>query len=113
MDLSTADDDDARATELEALEAIYPELRRTDNSCFAFELELPVEPAAPVTVTFPAAASSDQLLNGSASAAPALEDSLQVSHLPPPCPAHYAARRLSRRMRPSGQHLNHASVALG
>ncbi|EHK50628.1 hypothetical protein TRIATDRAFT_52701, partial [Trichoderma atroviride IMI 206040] len=83
MDLSTADDDDARATELEALEAIYPELRRTDNSCFAFELELPVEPAAPVTVTFPAAASSDQLLNGSASAAPALEDSLQVSHLPP------------------------------
>lgn len=83
MDLSTADDDDARATELETLEAIYPELRRTDNSRFAFELELPVEPAAPVTVTFPAAASSDQLLNGSTSAAPALEDSLQVSHLPP------------------------------
>jgi E3 ubiquitin-protein ligase RNF14 len=83
MDLSTADDDDARATELETLEAIYPELRRPDGSKFAFELELPVEPAAPVTVTFPAAASSDQALNGSASAAPALVDSLQVSHLPP------------------------------
>ncbi|KAM0260716.1 hypothetical protein ACHAQJ_002632 [Trichoderma viride] len=83
MDLSTADDDDVRATELEALEAIYPELRRPDGSQFAFELELPVEPAAPVTVTFPAAASSDQALNGSASAAPALVDSLQVSHLPP------------------------------
>ncbi|KAM0475322.1 hypothetical protein ACHAPX_007076 [Trichoderma viride] len=83
MDLSTADDDEARATELETLEAIYPELRRTDDSRYAFELELPVEPAAPVTVTFPAAASSDQLLNGSTAAAPALEDSLQVSHLPP------------------------------
>ncbi|RFU77808.1 ring finger [Trichoderma arundinaceum] len=89
MDHSTADDDDARATELETLEAIYPELRRSDGSDFSFELELPVEPAAPVTVTFPAAASSDQLdaqiqaLNGSASSAPALVDSLQVSHLPP------------------------------
>ncbi|KAL7797559.1 RWD domain-containing protein [Trichoderma ceciliae] len=89
MDLSTADDDDARAIELETLEAIYPELRRPDGSGFVFELELPVEPAAPVTVTFPAAASSDHLdaqkqaLNGSLSAAPALVDSLQVSHLPP------------------------------
>lgn len=89
MDPSTADDDDARATELETLEAIYPELRRLDDGGFTFELELPVEPAAPVTVTFPAAASSDQLeaqkqaLHGSAADAPALEDSLQVSHLPP------------------------------
>ncbi|EHK27354.1 uncharacterized protein TRIVIDRAFT_114336, partial [Trichoderma virens Gv29-8] len=77
------DDDDARTTELETLEAIYPELRRPDGCGFAFELELPVEPAAPVTVTFPAAAPSDQALNGSASDAPALVDSLQVSHLPP------------------------------
>ncbi|TFB04930.1 E3 ubiquitin-protein ligase itt1 [Trichoderma ghanense] len=80
---STADDDDARATELETLAAIYPELRRPDGAGFVVELELPVEPAAPVTVTFPAAAPSDQALNGSASAAPAPEDSLQVSHLPP------------------------------
>ncbi|OTA00386.1 hypothetical protein A9Z42_0086590 [Trichoderma parareesei] len=80
---STPDDDDARATELETLEAIYPELRRTDGAGYVFELELPVEPAAPVTVTFPAAAPSDQVLNGSASTAPAPEDSLQVSHLPP------------------------------
>ncbi|KAH6611099.1 ring finger [Trichoderma cornu-damae] len=89
MDHSTADDDDARATELETLEAIYPELRRQHGRGFAFELELPVEPAAPVTVAFPAAASPDQLdaqkpaVKGSASAAPALVDSLQVSHLPP------------------------------
>lgn len=80
MDPSTADDDEARATELETLEAIYPELRRTRDSRFAFELELPVEPAAPVTVTFPAPAANGLAL---ASAAPALEDSLQVSHLPP------------------------------
>ncbi|KAL7931160.1 RWD domain-containing protein [Trichoderma chlorosporum] len=83
MDHSAVDDDDARATELETLEAIYPELRRPDGSRYAFELELPVEPAAPVTVTFPAAAPSDQAINGSASDAPALVDSLQVSHLPP------------------------------
>lgn len=80
---STPDDDDARVTELETLEAIYPELRRIDGAGFVFELELPVEPAAPVTVTFPAAAPSDQALNDAASAAPASEDSLQVSHLPP------------------------------
>lgn len=80
---STPDDDDARATELETLEAIYPELRRTDGARYVFDLELPVEPAAPVTVTFPAAALSDQALNGPASTAPAPEDSLQVSHLPP------------------------------
>ncbi|PNP55052.1 hypothetical protein THARTR1_04741 [Trichoderma harzianum] len=84
MDHSAVDDDDARATELETLEAIYPELRRPDGAGFVFELELPVEPAAPVTVTFPAAAAApDQALNGSASDAPALVDSLQVSHLPP------------------------------
>ncbi|KAL6798682.1 RWD domain-containing protein [Trichoderma sp. SZMC 28012] len=83
MDHSAVDDDDARATELETLEAIYPELRRPDGAGFVFELELPVEPAAPVTVTFPAAAEPGQVLNGSASDAPALVDSLQVSHLPP------------------------------
>ncbi|KAJ4856238.1 IBR domain, a half RING-finger domain-containing protein [Trichoderma breve] len=83
MDHSAVDDDDVRATELETLEAIYPELRRPDGAGFVFELELPVEPAAPVTVTFPAAAEPGQVLNGSASDAPALVDSLQVSHLPP------------------------------
>ncbi|KAK0758586.1 hypothetical protein N5P37_008985, partial [Trichoderma harzianum] len=83
MDHSAVDDDDVRATELETLEAIYPELRRPDGAGFVFELELPVEPAAPVTVTFPAAAEPGQALNGSASDAPALVDSLQVSHLPP------------------------------
>ncbi|KAF4978114.1 hypothetical protein FZEAL_5446 [Fusarium zealandicum] len=79
--------DDPRYMELGSLEAIYPEIRRPDaKDPFTFEIELPVEPAAPVTVTFPAA---------SAPAHPGLNhpvqaiengqpevDSLEVSYLP-------------------------------
>ncbi|KAK5993278.1 E3 ubiquitin-protein ligase itt1-like protein [Cladobotryum mycophilum] len=86
------DDDDARVIELETLEAIYPELRRLDAPAFTFELELPVAPAAPVTVLFPAA-SSEQMgvqeaaagnkttVNGTTLGM--MEDSLKVAHLPP------------------------------
>ncbi|KOS19233.1 E3 ubiquitin-protein ligase itt1 [Escovopsis weberi] len=91
------DDEDARTVELETLEAIFPELRRLEPRGFSFELELPVAPAAPVTVLFPAATANPQVAPVSAAAvvagaaaaaaaaaaAPAAEDSLQVTHLPP------------------------------
>ncbi|GAO15802.1 uncharacterized protein UV8b_03075 [Ustilaginoidea virens] len=102
-------DADPRCTELETLEAIYPEMRQSQNpglgasgieSRFCFELELPVEPAQPVTVVFPAASSASHaprderapVGEGSAAAAAGLAetgasaeplDSLLVSHLPP------------------------------
>ncbi|KYK58645.1 RING finger protein [Drechmeria coniospora] len=91
---ATADDDDPRSTELESLEAIFPEIQHPPfdghhaPSPFTFELELPVRPAEPVTVLFPAASSAvqddqqsaDGAVNGVASE---LVDSLLVSHLPP------------------------------
>lgn len=82
---------DARVTELETLEAIFPELRRLpdDKDGFKFELDLPVEPASAVTVTFPPAGNAvtnGEGINGSCSAeAKTGEDSLQVSHLPSLC----------------------------
>ncbi|OAA66104.1 RING finger protein [Cordyceps fumosorosea ARSEF 2679] len=82
----TDDSDDVRRIELETLEAIFPELRRPENSPFTFELEIPVELAQPLTVTFPPAGNAvEEPHNGQSAAAappPAL-DSLQVSHLPP------------------------------
>ncbi|GJN75224.1 hypothetical protein Purlil1_10923 [Purpureocillium lilacinum] len=101
--MATPDDDDARFMELETLEAIFPEIRRpSDVPGFVFELELPVRPAEPVTVLFPAAegaapdgkqpaapsASSAAVPSSSTSPAPAGPaaepvDSLLVSHLPP------------------------------
>ncbi|KFA46349.1 hypothetical protein S40293_08635 [Stachybotrys chartarum IBT 40293] len=90
MDLETHD---PRAEELETLQAIYPEIHRPDPDAqpFTFELELPVEPANPITVTFPAATPAPLPSATAAAAAsdqPArsgrLElDSLEVSHLPP------------------------------
>lgn len=80
-------DDDERATELETLEAIYPEIQYPDRTQdpFTFEIELPVQPASPVTVTFPAASAG----NNDAGADPQQpqqaqgeNDSLNVSHLP-------------------------------
>lgn len=89
-----ADSDDPRCVELEALEAIYPEiLRPYAHDRFTFELHLPVEPASPVTVTFPAAsgsppsASTDAVSSMSQAGAnpqggaPEV-DSRQVTHLP-------------------------------
>ncbi|KPM33964.1 hypothetical protein AK830_g12608 [Neonectria ditissima] len=84
------DGDDPRHVELGALEAIFPEIRRSDkNDLFTFEIELPVEPVAPITVTFPAASANTLL--GLNVAGPATEttqpevDSLEVSHLPSLC----------------------------
>lgn len=52
--------EDLRLDELGSLEAIFPELQRTDESGgLAFTLEVPVKPATPVTVVFPAAASAN------------------------------------------------------
>lgn len=79
--------DDPRFMELGSLEAIYPEIRRLDaHDPFTFEIDLPVEPAAPVTVTFPAASAPAH--TGLAIPTQAVEnvqpevDSLEVSYLP-------------------------------
>jgi E3 ubiquitin-protein ligase RNF14 len=79
--------DDPRYMELGSLEAIYPEIRRPDaKDPFTFEIDLPVEPAAPVTVTFPAASAPSH--PGLATSVQAAEnghpevDSLEVSYLP-------------------------------
>lgn len=97
---NAGDDDDPRLMELETLEAIYPEIRHALSSPgpsqegeprFTFELELPVQPAKPVTVLFPAASSgvaqAERPAPASASTPAALAvepvDSLLVSHLPP------------------------------
>ncbi|KAM0346026.1 hypothetical protein ACHAPU_005787 [Fusarium lateritium] len=81
--------DDPRHVELGSLEAIYPEIRRPDaRDPFTFEIDLPVEPAAPVTVTFPAAsAPSHPGLATPVEAAGSGHghhevDSLEVSYLP-------------------------------
>ncbi|KIL91139.1 hypothetical protein FAVG1_05836 [Fusarium avenaceum] len=81
------DSDDPRFMELGSLEAIYPEIRRPDaKDPFTFEIDLPVEPAAPVTVTFPAASAPSH--PGLATSVQAAEnghpevDSLEVSYLP-------------------------------
>lgn len=85
------DNGDPRHMELETLEAIYPEIKRLgDKHPFTFEIELPVEPASPITVTFPAAsASAVPELNGESAVvaenAPPEADSLEVSHLPSLC----------------------------
>ncbi|KAJ4141300.1 hypothetical protein NW768_000511 [Fusarium equiseti] len=79
--------DDPRYMELGSLEAIFPEIRRPDpEDPFAFEIDLPVEPAAPVTVTFPAPSAPAH--PGLTTPVQAVEnaqpevDSLEVSYLP-------------------------------
>ncbi|EGU72099.1 hypothetical protein FOPG_06295 [Fusarium oxysporum f. sp. conglutinans race 2 54008] len=80
--------DDPRLIELGSIEAIYPEIRRPDaKDPFTFEIDLPVEPAAPVTVTFPAASAPAHpglttLGQATENAQPEV-DSLEVSYLPP------------------------------
>lgn len=82
------DSPDDRDTELETLEAIYPEIRRANatKDPYTFELDIPVKPESPVTVTFPAAAGNDPVgANGQLppNAPGQWElDSLQVTHLP-------------------------------
>lgn len=93
------DSEDARCTELETLKAIFPELRRIENteSPYSFELEIPVELAQPLTVAFPPVrnavvdvVSAETSRNGGdAGGAAAMTvaaqplDSINVSHLPP------------------------------
>ncbi|KAF5506590.1 E3 ubiquitin-protein ligase itt1 [Colletotrichum siamense] len=54
-----ADSDDPRDDELSSLHAIFPELEPNDQNPYSFSIELPVHPAKPVTVTFPAASNAD------------------------------------------------------
>ncbi|KAE9577582.1 E3 ubiquitin-protein ligase itt1 [Colletotrichum fructicola] len=54
-----ADSDDPRDDELSSLHAIFPELEPDDQNPYSFSIELPVHPAKPVTVTFPAASNAD------------------------------------------------------
>lgn len=74
------DSPDDRETELETLEAIFPEIRRPNSTQdpFTFEIDIPVKAESPVTVTFPAAVGND------ASGVPAQGDvdSIQATHLP-------------------------------
>ncbi|KAK6219747.1 RWD domain-containing protein [Colletotrichum tabaci] len=77
------DSDDPRQDELGSLQAIFPEIQPDDRRPYCFTIELPVHPAKPVTVTFPAAANAEdaaaaQLLPG---AEPRV-DSHELSHLP-------------------------------
>ncbi|KZZ96504.1 RING finger protein [Moelleriella libera RCEF 2490] len=83
---------DPRFMELETLEAIYPEIKRLHGTApdakFSFELDVPVEPAQPVKIIFPAAntATSDSFANSERPQNGGPEeplDSLLVSHLPP------------------------------
>lgn len=82
-------DGDERATELETLEAIYPEIQYHDRTKdpFTFDIELPVQPESPVTVTFPAAAAGNDVVVEPQPQVPpgggvGDNDSLNVSHLP-------------------------------
>lgn len=81
------DSGDPRIIELGSLEAIYPEIQRPDvKDPFTFEIDLPVEPASPIIVMFPAAsAPAHPGLNPPDRAAengqPEI-DSLEVSYLP-------------------------------
>lgn len=76
--------DDFRYTELETLEAIYPEIQRPDPKTdpFTFDIELPVQPAVPVTVIFLAAAGNDVSLAATDHFGQPEVDSLHVTHLP-------------------------------
>lgn len=79
------DSPDDRQIELETLEAIFPEIRFPEASKdpFTFEIDIPVKPETPITVTFPAAEGSDAIAVGANGQLGQGEvDSLQVSHLP-------------------------------
>lgn len=73
--------EDPRLEELASLEAIFPEIQRpAEDDPFTFVLELPVKPASPVTVAFPAAASA--ATSSDLSAAVAAAASSQNGHVP-------------------------------
>ncbi|TDZ74103.1 E3 ubiquitin-protein ligase itt1 [Colletotrichum trifolii] len=82
-----ADIDDPRYDELSSLKAIFPEIEPDDKLPYCFTIELPVHPAKPVTVTFPAASNADVPAAPTAGApqqavAEPRVDSHELSHLP-------------------------------
>ncbi|KAK2023057.1 RWD-domain-containing protein [Colletotrichum zoysiae] len=77
-----ADSDDPRQDELSSLQAIFPEIEPDDHRPFCFTIQLPVRPAKPVTVAFPAASNAQDT---AATQLPGVEpriDSHELSHLP-------------------------------
>lgn len=53
------EEEDLRLTELTSLEAIFPEIQRTNaGDKFVFTIDIPIRPANPVTIAFPATSTS-------------------------------------------------------
>ncbi|KAF9881291.1 ring finger protein [Colletotrichum karsti] len=77
-----ADSDDPRHDELSSLQAIFPEIEPDDNTPFCFTIQLPVHPAKPVTVTFPAASNADVPVAAQLPGVDPRVDSHELSHLP-------------------------------
>jgi E3 ubiquitin-protein ligase RNF14 len=77
--------EDVRIDELGSIEAIFPEIRKVDeNDPFTFSLDLPVNPAKAVIVTFPAASTepASDLVNrpgGGIRGGPASQSNANVS----------------------------------
>ncbi|KAK1989358.1 RWD domain-containing protein [Colletotrichum cereale] len=77
-----ADSDDPRQDELGSLQAIFPEIEPDDQRPFCFTIELPVHPAKPVTVAFPAASNVQDTAAAQLPGAEPRVDSHELSHLP-------------------------------
>ncbi|KAF6808338.1 RWD domain-containing protein, partial [Colletotrichum musicola] len=77
-----ADSDDPRHDELSSLLAIFPEIEPDEKNPYRFSIELPVHPAKPVTVTFPAASNADVPAANQIPGAEPRVDSHELSHLP-------------------------------
>ncbi|OLN81387.1 E3 ubiquitin-protein ligase itt1 [Colletotrichum chlorophyti] len=77
-----AESDDPREDELSSLQAIFPEIEPDANNPFCFTIQLPVHPAKPVTVTFPAAANADTPAEPQLPGIEPRVDSHELSHLP-------------------------------
>ncbi|KAJ0360735.1 hypothetical protein COL154_007321 [Colletotrichum chrysophilum] len=77
-----ADSDDPRDDELSSLHAIFPELEPDDQNPYSFSIELPVHPAKPVTVTFPAASNADVPVAAQIPGVEPRVESHELFHLP-------------------------------
>ncbi|KAF4876005.1 E3 ubiquitin-protein ligase itt1 [Colletotrichum siamense] len=77
-----ADSDDPRDDELSSLHAIFPELEPDDQKPYSFSIELPVHPAKPVTVTFPAASNADVPVAAQIPGVEPRVESHELFHLP-------------------------------
>lgn len=82
------DDEDQRDVELSSLTAIYPEIQRlSDDDPYTFTLDLPIKPAKPVAVFFPAVTAGHSLDDiapqpAAADATNGQIDSHEIAHLP-------------------------------